>query len=209
MSRITRDALSGLLDLLYPPVCLHCQVRTSGTLLCGLCRRTNEYVPEEATERLLERLGDHHIDQAVAVWYFDKGSPLQAVQHGLKYGNRPRCGEWMGAHLGRTCVRRSIEPDLAVPIPLHRTRLLERGYNQSAVIAESAAAVLRVPCNTDVLRRIRATISQTSLTRAERQTNLSGAFTAFEESAVAGKHVLLVDDVMTTGATLEAAARVL
>ncbi len=201
-------ATAGFVDLLYPPLCLHCQARVApGAMLCRACRNRLEPVGPDATAHLLERLETTWIDEAVAVWYFDKGSPLQAVQHALKYGNRPVCGWWMGAHLARVCAS-TLETygDLIVPVPLHRSRLLERGYNQSMHIASALGDALNLAVRSDLVTRTRATQSQTSLSRADRRKNLSDVFAAHEYGIIDGKHIIIVDDVITTGATLESVA---
>lgn len=208
LGRFALDAGNGFLDLLYPPLCLHCRARIGArSLLCRACRTRLEPLDADATKHVLERLDSKWIDRAVAVWYFDKGSPLQDVQHALKYGNRPVCGRWMGSYLGRACMNALDDlPDVVVPIPLHRTRLLERGYNQSETIADAVAQVLNRPMVPQILSRTRATVTQTHLTRAERRQNLAGAFDAAPGDLVTRRHVLVIDDVMTTGATFEAAA---
>lgn len=206
------DAGRGALDLLYPSLCLHCEARTgSGGYLCPQCRNLLNPVDQPALDQLLERLGSDAIDSAFAVWFFDKGSPLQAVQHVLKYGNRPRCGGWLGAHLASALESRGAveQTDVVVPIPLHRSRLLERGYNQSAFIADAVAKALARPMLRRVLIRARATKTQTNLTRVQRTQNVSGVFEVARPDAVSGRRVLLIDDVMTTGATLDAAAHAL
>lgn len=208
VSRFARAAASGLVDLFYPPMCLHCQARVApDTLLCRMCRSHLERVDAEATASLLERLDTNWIDQLIAVWYFDKGSPVQDVQHALKYGNRPSCAGWLGAYLSRACTEQMNEAaDVVVPVPLHRTRQLERGYNQSAYIADSVGEGLRLPVRIDHLERPRATLSQTTLTRAERRNNLSDVFRTPHRQEIHGRHVLLIDDVVTTGATMESSA---
>lgn len=211
VSALAGEAAAGLIDLLYPPLCLHCDARTApGVLLCPACRARLEPVDAAATARLLERLETNWIDDAVSVWYFDKGSPLQDVQHALKYGNRPVCGSWMGAHLARALRQvPGSEPDFIVPIPLHHARMLERGYNQSRAIAAAVADVLELPLRTDVLTRTRATLSQTNFTRAERRANLENVFAVPDQADLEDRHILVIDDVMTTGATFESAARAL
>ncbi len=202
------SAASGWMDLLYPPLCLHCQSRVApGALLCRSCRSRLERVDKEAARHLLDRLETDWLDQIIAVWYFDKGSPIQNVQHGLKYGNRPSYGAWLGGHLVRACNDLLVDPvDLVVPVPLHRSRMLERGYNQSTQLALPVAKALGRPMREDLLMRTQITTSQISLTRAERRKNLADAFAAAHESVFDGLHVLLIDDVITTGATIESCA---
>ena len=157
----------------------------------------------------LDRLpvGGGVFDGALALWAFDKGGILQSVQHALKYRNRPRYGVPLGRLMGEAFAERHPAPDGVVPMPLHRTRRLERGYNQSATLAEGAADQLDCPARPDLLDRPHPTRSQTGLSREERWRNVRDAFTADPECA--GGQWLLVDDVLTTGSTAVAAGRTL
>lgn len=203
----------GLLDVMYPPRCLHCNARisTSGVPLCSACLQRPERADPEAIMEHLERLphAPAALDAAMALWRFDKDGALQQVQHGLKYGNRPRYGRALG-RLMAACVREpSVAVEALVPIPLHRSRRYERGYNQSAMLARGLGAALGVPVRTDWLARPVPTRSQTHLARADRWANVAEAFRAEQPEAVAGTSLLLVDDVITTGATGLAAAAAL
>ena len=136
-----------------------------------------------------------------------QGGALQAVQHALKYQNRPRYGVPLGRLMGEAFAERHPTPDGVVPVPLHRTRQLERGYNQSAALAEGVAEALSCPGRPDLLARPHPTRSQTGLSREERWRNVRNSFSA--DPAAADGHWLLVDDVLTTGATAVAAGQTL
>jgi len=131
--------------------------------------------------------------------------------HSLKYGDRsdlaPLFGRWM-AHAGAELLAGS---DLLIPVPLHWQRLWARRFNQSAALAHAGGRTAERPVATDLLRRARPTAHQTGLTREERAANVQGAFTVHAEARgrIAGRRVLLVDDVLTTGATADACARAL
>jgi Predicted amidophosphoribosyltransferases len=131
--------------------------------------------------------------------------------HRLKYGDRPELARMMGrimASAGRELLENC---NVIVPVPLHRWRLWRRRYNQAAVLAEAIASLSGLDCDTALLRRIRHTRSQTSLTKPQRQDNLRGAFSVPKDARarVTGAKILLIDDVLTSGATANAAARVL
>lgn len=208
-----RQVGRGLLDLLYPPRCLACRARLSETdaPLCARCVGGLERARWEVARRRLHALpgsSGEAVAGVFALWRFDPDGALRALQHALKYQNRPRygrvAGRWMGRGLAGTL---SPRPEAVVPVPLHRTRRLGRGYNQSAQLARGVAASLDVPCRPGWLARPRPTRSQTHLSRQARWDNVGGAFAA--SRSLGGRPLLLVDDVLTTGATGAAAARAL
>lgn len=166
-----------------------------------------ERAPKMGVAARLDQLptGRGIFEHVLALWMFDKGGTLQAVQHALKYGNRPRYGVALGRLVGKAYREYRAPPDGVIPIPLHRTRELERGYNQSRMLAEGVAEALDRPLCTTLLARPRPTRSQTNLSREERWRNVHNAFSA--DSGCANGHWLLVDDVLTTGATVVAAAQ--
>jgi ComF family protein len=209
--RMAMEAGRAILRLLYPPCCLGCGARTARDE-DPLCQRCLWRLERPSSADLAERLArlpeaQGAIDTAFALWLFDKGGTLQRVQHALKYGNRPRYGQLLGELLG-TAYRSAgaPAPDVLVPIPLHPTRLLRRGYNQSTLLAEGAAAALGVQVRPALLQRPRPTRSQTRLSRQQRWLNVAGAFALTRTEEVEDRQVLLIDDVFTTGATAAAAA---
>jgi ComF family protein len=168
-----------------------------------------ERAPSMGVAARLDRLpvGRGLLPHAFALWVFDKGGTLQAVEHAFKYQNRPRYGVSLGALVGEAYGDAHPLPDGVVPVPLHRTRRLERGYNQSRMLGRGVADALDVPLRTALLDRPHPTRSQTTLSRQARWQNVRDAFAAQEEAV--GGHWLLVDDVLTTGSTATAAARAL
>lgn len=205
---------TGLIDLLYPPRCLHCRRRApkAALPLCGPCLRRMEHPSPEDVANHLARLpaGGTALNGAVPLWRFERDGPLQAVQHALKYGNRPRYGIALGRLMGAAYEAAGAPvPTAVIPIPLHRARYLERGYNQSATLARGVGDALGVPVRPGLLMRSRPTRSQTNLSRAERWQNVSGAFVTPQAAALTKASLLLVDDVLTTGSTALAAAQVL
>lgn len=211
LGSLLRPIGHGFLDLLYPPRCLDCGARVESPRLplCPRCLHSLERAPVMGVEAQLDRLPNGHgaIDRAFALWMFDKESPLQALQHAFKYNNRP----WYGVPLGRLVgdafkrAHPDASPDGVVPVPLHRTRRLERGYNQSRLLATGIADVLDCSLRATLLRRPHPTRSQTNLSREERWQNVRDAFHA--ENEAQGGRWLLVDDVLTTGSTAVASAQ--
>jgi len=135
-----------------------------------------------------------------AVWIYDERAAL--VVHALKYDERPGLARALGLEMARA-LPPGYRPDLVVDVPLHRTRRRERGYNQAAVLADALAEAIAAPRLAGALTRVRSTRAQARLGPAERRRNIAGAFRVERPAAMKGRSVLLVDDVMTTGATLE------
>jgi len=211
VTHFAREVGRGLLDVLYPPRCLGCGARPEAPHLplCPSCLQSLERAPEMGVAARLDRLpvGQGVFEGALALWVFDKGGTLQAVQHALKYQNRPRYGVPLGRLMGEAFAEKYPAPDGVVPVPLHRTRKLERGYNQSRSLAEGAADVLDCSVRPALLERPHPTRSQTGLSREERWRNVRDSFAAAPDCA--GGHWLIVDDVLTTGSTAVAAGQTL
>ncbi len=199
------------LDLVYPNLCLACWRHLSSRrdVLCLHCAyqlpQTRYHLEPDNpfTERFWGRL---RLEQGAALFHYVKGGRVQKLVHQLKYGGRRDVGRRLGERYGRQLAETPHfrEIDLIVPVPLHPRKKHRRGYNQSDLFAAGLAESLSAPWRPDVLRRTTFTDTQTSKSRLERLENVLQAFELADEPAVAGKHVLLVDDVMTTGATLEA-----
>lgn len=200
-------------DFVFPPVCPACglDVTDLRALACPSClarlRRVKEGEADfnAARRRLCE---DGVIDDCRTIWYFEREGPLQSLLHLLKYSGRMSLGRKLGEELGRVIADHDGRIDMLVPVPLHAVKLRERGFNQSMVIAEGVAATTGLPISPDVLRRVKFTATQTRLSIMERAANVAGAFRvpAAGRRALDGQRVLLVDDVLTTGATVRECA---
>ncbi len=206
------------LGLIYPTLCFGCEIRlpedaVDGPPICTTCLRRLPRATSEQVARQLARLPEKAggFTSLFALWVFDDGGTIQRLQHALKYQNRPQLGVRLGRFLARELSRELDRPvyDAIIPVPLARRRELERGYNQSRQIAlgVSDALVGKPDVPEELLVRTRATKSQTNLSSAKRWANVSGAFALRELANLSHQHILLVDDVLTTGATLTAAAR--
>ena len=176
--------------------------------LCPLCGQGNTDFSEDGRCSDCPP-GEPWFEAARASVVFD-GMAAVVVKR-LKYSTREEFAPFMAARMLDTLAEeyRGRVFDLVVPVPLHRSREGDRGFNQSLLLAEVIAAGLNLPCHSKALRRIRATPSQTRLTRDQRANNISGAFAVSRPLAVRDKRLLLVDDVFTTGATLNECARML
>jgi ComF family protein len=227
--RAAGAALSALgrraLDLVLPPLCIGCSrpVADHGGL-CPACWGELHLIARPYCERLgtpfTVDLGPGALSpkaiadppafgRARAVARFE-GTARRLV-HRLKYSDRLDLAPAMGRWMRRAGAEILAEADALVPIPLHRTRLWRRRFNQSSELARAISAAGGPPVLHDVLARRRATRSQVGLSAGERARNLQGAFRVAPDAraAIAGRRLVLVDDVMTTGATIDAAARAL
>ncbi len=225
---------SAALDLLYPPACLVCRVGVGdGAALCPRCWSRMRFIERPYCERLgtpfsadfaadpspggvgralsPQAIADPPVyRRARAVVCFDDG-PARILVHRLKYGDRGELAKPMGRWMARAGEDVLGEADALVPIPLHRGRLFQRKFNQAAALAHAISTHCGVPVETMGLLRVKATASQVGLSRNQRALNLQGAFKVAEarSQAFAAKNAVLIDDVATSGATLNAAARTL
>ncbi len=207
--------LGSLIALVYPKLCIVCESTLYGNeeLICTHCRHslpeTNFHKsPGNPVEQLF--WGRLPIAHATALLYFDKGSSYRQLIHQLKYQGRKDAGQYLGRLLGSALTNSTFAPiDCILPIPLHKAKIRRRGFNQSQVIAEGIAEVLGIKVLRDVLHRKIYTQTQTRRKRYDRWKNVEGIFECYRPEKIENKHVLLVDDVITTGSTMEAAGTAL
>jgi ComF family protein len=196
------QASSGLLafiqqalDLVFPVACSGCGRVDSAW--CARCERELAVVEMRVRERQMGGI-------PIAVTGVYAGKLEDAIQ-ALKYDHVTTLAAPLGERLYEALTVLQWSPDVVIPIPLHRTRYQERGYNQSYLLAAEVAHAKRIPCLPDAVQRIRDTRTQVGLTRDERRLNVMNAFTGSKDQC-SGKIVLIIDDVLTTGATLHACA---
>lgn len=222
---IWRAAVASALDVALAPVCLACHSRLSGhDCLCPACWTTVEFIRPPVCDRLglplphgspagtLSAAAIAHppdYDRARAVAFYD--GAMAKLIHGFKYSDRHDARRLFGRWLASAGSELAAQCDVILPIPLSRWRLIERRFNQSAILAMEVGRRAGRPVAPLALERIKATRSQVGLTALERAQNLSGAFAvpARQRHRIAGQRVLLIDDVLTTGATCNSAARAL
>ena len=209
MKKLKHHLLHPLLDLLFPQYCAGCKqlLHAGEDILCLNCfdqlpfTGLEQIKDNETDVRLYGKLAHLH---AAPLLYFIEEGLVQEIMHELKYRNRPDIGRFLGRLIARRYAQaewfRSI--DLIIPVPLHRKKLRQRGYNQSAAIAAGISAISGIPVVEQVVRRKLYTASQTHKNRIERLDNVAEAFVLEQPDILKGTHVLLVDDVLTTGATL-------
>lgn len=209
-----REFSNGVLHLFYPRLCLACDgaYRMQGDVLCLNCNATlpavnyHVYAENPFTIRFWGRLP---LNAGATMYLFTKGSKVQHLLHNLKYQGRKEIGVELGKKFGRAL---RISPhfsgvDAIIPVPLHEHKLWLRGYNQSACFGAGLSEGMGLPHWPNELRRIAYTETQTKKSRIERLENVEDVFEVTEPELLKGKHILLVDDVLTTGSTLEACAK--
>lgn len=195
-----RRWLALLLDLLYPVRCGGCGAAGKG-LWCESCdARAQRLLPHDRMRRVALTAPWESVEFAVASAALF-AAPLREAIHALKYDGTPGMSEPLARLMGEALQPGDHACDAIVPVPLHPARQRERGYNQSELLARQLGGLLGAPLDGRVLRRARHTHYQAQLGAAERRLNVQGAFVAVAERA-RGKRILLVDDVLTTGATL-------
>ncbi len=218
---------AAALDLVFPPVCLACRKATSAHgALCPACWCRIHFIERPYCERLGTPLPyDLGIEglyspeaianppvyaRARAVARFEDG-PARILVHRLKYSDRTELARPLGLWMARAGQEILTDADLLVPVPLHRRRLVWRRFNQANALAFSVARACGKKVDPFALVRVKPTIPQVGLSRAQRADNVQGAFAVPEEArfSVEGRAIVLIDDVTTTGATLNAAARAL
>ena len=221
--RSVKGVLSHLLDLIFVPLCPVCRspLRNGGPFCEGCSRTIRRVLPPicpqcglpfpEGTEGHL--CGDCLSGKFRFLLHRSYGiyeGALKEAIHRFKYGRDLLLVEPLGDFLLEACEDlRSRGIDLLIPVPLHPRRLRERGFNQSLLLARHLSKRLGLPCEAEVLVKVKDTPSQTSLSPAERQRAVRGAFEVLKGERIREKRVLLVDDVFTTGATVNEASRVL
>jgi ComF family protein len=207
MSNLFED----LLGLVYPNLCVICgeNLVRGEKMICINClhslpRTHYHLVPDNTVEKRF--WGKVPLYRATSFYFFYKGSPYQKLLHELKYRGNREIGEVMGKHAAIDLIASPdfCTVDVIIPVPLHPKKLAKRGYNQSECIANGIAAVIKKPIDNTNLIRTRENQTQTRKSIFDRYSNTKGIFSLKCKNMYREKHVLLVDDVLTTGSTLEA-----
>jgi len=212
------ELFQPLIDFIYPSVCLSCtkKLPDGEQLICKSCwqKVQRAALPAEFEKELMSKFSiDGYISKAFSSFYFEEGGVLQSIIYALKYDGKKSIGVMLGKCVGEL-IRNDDDfglVDILIPVPLHKTKQRERGYNQSDYICRGISQMINIPFRTDILKRRKYTISQTQLNREERRQNVAGAFKVNRRRAelVRGKILVLVDDVITTGSTINECAKTL
>lgn len=209
---VSRQITGAIADLISPRFCVGCNDRleVDEKFICLKCIDKIPVISSEGLSRAaMEHFPDGIVDRIISISEFNENSPLRTLIHSLKYHDGYLAGEYLGSLLGVLQKERIEETriDTVIPVPLHRLRFIERGYNQSYEIAKGLAGTTKLKPENGVVTRSRFTHQQVgSQNRHEREVNMRKAFRVERPLVVAGKNILIVDDVITTGSTVRALA---
>ncbi|MCQ2286152.1 MAG: ComF family protein [Bacteroidales bacterium] len=204
--------LNNLISIFYPNTCIACGIvlRQNEHHLCTHCLAhlpETDYHLQKDNPLKMMFLGRAKVENVTALLFFKKGNQVQQILHSLKYKGDYEIGEFLGQYYGHKLIQttdyQSI--DLILPIPLHKKKLKLRGYNQSEAIAKGLSSAMNIPYSTTHLIRTEYTETQTHKSRFNRWENVKEVFAVDHRDEIRGKHLLICDDVLTTGATTEAA----
>lgn len=209
-----KKLFNNILSFFYPRLCEACgqALQQHEQLLCLRCKL---HLPEtrfhEEHDNPLKSIfaGRVKVEEVAALMYYKKGNAVQRILHALKYKGKKELGYVLGAYYGEQLAKeeRFRSVDYVIPIPLHAKKQRKRGYNQSEWIAMGLSKGMGIPYLTDVLVRTQYTETQTRKQRFGRWENVKEVFAVQHSNRVEGKHLLVCDDVLTTGATMEAAVQ--
>jgi len=206
--------LSSLVDFIYPPVCLICYnpLSPDQQFVCTTCRQSIHRVTSPVVSAHRLGLLDNHpifFKQSIACFEFD--GTMQKLIHEMKYRGMSKLGFILGQELGRCMLNSGVVDcfDVLVPVPLHPLRKRERGYNQALILANGIGSVVDKAVVAKVLYRKRYTRQQAKFDKQERIENVRDAFKIVNPKWIGKKRVALVDDVLTTGSTMNECARVI
>ena len=208
-----KDWLSAFLSLFFPRCCVACgkPLAKGEQGICVMCNinlpRTNYHLRKDnPAEQLF--WGKIPLERATSYFFYRKGSDFRKILHQLKYGGQKELGSIMGRHMAAELQSSDFFQgiDVIIPIPLHKKKQQLRGYNQSEYIARGISEVTGIPLDTVSVIRHKNTETQTRKSAFERWENVDGIFELRSSENLSGKHVLIVDDVLTTGSTSVACA---
>jgi ComF family protein len=202
-------------DFLLPRFCPACKQKLSPDENTA-CKNCISKIKIASAERLVNEFGRKFADKNIisgffSAFVFEKDKELQHIIHALKYDNKFLAGIFLGQQLGAhlMSIANDWKIDLIIPIPLHQLKKAERGFNQSYCIAKGVNRILNLTFKEKVIKRKRFTESQTTMNIMEREENITGAFKVTKPTSVKDKTILLIDDVITTGATISESGRIL
>ena len=206
--------LSSVLNLFYPSLCMGCEDDEvdETEMLCINCFQNLAYTGfENIKGNMSEKLfwGRIDIRFGCSIFYFIQGSPIQQIIHKIKYKNEEALGIYMGRLMGiklKDCLQQH-EIDFCIPMPLHYKKEFKRGYNQATLLCKGIEQECAIAFDERIIIREENTSTQTKKSRIERWDNVGHVFSILDKHKIKGKNILIIDDVITTGASTEACAQ--
>lgn len=201
-----KSQLADFISLLYPRTCYTCDksLTSAEKFLCLGCELNLPKWETSANKAELLKKFAHQpkVTESFALMSYMKSGMAQQLIQGIKYKGKKDLGIWLGEKLGLQLQKTIIKPfDLIIPVPLHRSRQKQRGYNQSDLIARGISTVMDVDMSTTAVARVKKTNTQTKKAKTDRWTSMDEVFEVINANELDGKVILIVDDVITTGAT--------
>lgn len=211
-----KSAFNSFVRLFYPRVCAGCghNLLTGEEYICLTCHQNlvpTQFNLKQENAFFRNMSARIPIEAATSMYYFTKGGIIQNIMHEIKYKGNRALAVYLGKMLGKKYLQDNVfsSVDVIIPVPLHSKKEKSRGYNQCALIGSGIGEVMGKNLESRALLRKTFTTTQTHKSRVDRWENVKDAFQLGNTQHLKGKHILLFDDVMTTGATLEACARTL
>jgi ComF family protein len=209
------NTIKAIFDFFLPRFCTSCKnkLSTNEEIICENCFAKIENTTSERIELEYRRKFEKEklISDFNSAFIFHEGKEIQKLIHSLKYDKNYQAGNFLGKITSELLIDKisSWKCDVIIPIPLHKLRKADRGFNQAKEIANGISKQLNIPLGTNILKRTRFTKTQTKLNLKERKENIEGAFQIRKGRSVKDKNIILVDDVITTGATISECAKIL
>ena len=196
------------MDIVYPNTCVICEndLHANENHLCISCLYDLPYLEQNSeSENKLDKLfwARAEVEKTYTLFDYQKGNQVQDILHLIKYQSKTKLATYFGAKLAEI-IGNAENFDFILPVPLHPKKQKHRGFNQSTLIAQGVHHTLKVPMKEKVMKRVVHSPSQTTISKYERWNNVKNIFSISDPSKFENKHVLLIDDVLTTGATIEA-----
>ncbi|VXD18485.1 ComF family protein [Marinoscillum sp. 108] len=204
---IIKEYLQDFVSLIFPRICINCSTilvyqEEHICIKCRLSLPKTDYHLQNANPLKSKFVYEPKVLGVVAYLHFNKGGVAQKLVHELKYRGQQEVGIMLGEWYGYDLIKSNWPVDMIIPVPIHKSKLRKRGYNQADCFAEGLSSSMEIPVRTDLVERKKSTMSQTRKSKVERWQNVNEIYRVTNSAELQGKNLLVVDDVLTTGATL-------